>query len=82
MDHAHKIDLGQDTYRPRSLRIDFSRQLQTVRVRQILITRRDRQNDTARLRNILQQHIPDLFLDILRLITNGHFGHTRQIDEG
>jgi len=82
VDRAHKINLGQDTYRPRPLRIDLSRQLQSIRVRQILVTRRDRQNDTTRLRNILQQHIPDLLLDILRLITNGHFGHTRQINEG
>ena len=79
--HAHEIYLSQDTYRPRSFRINFSRQLQPVRVCQILITRRDRQNDTTRLRNILQEHIPDLLLDILRLIANRHLGHTRQVDE-
>lgn len=79
---VHKIDLGQDTDRPRPLRVDLPRQLQPIRVRQILVTRRDRQNDTTRLRNILQQHIPDLLLDILRLITDGHFGHTGQVDKG
>ena len=79
---AHEINLGQDTYRPRSFRVNFSRQLQPIRVRQILITRSDRQNDTARLRDILQQHIPDLLLDIFRLITDGHLGHAGQIHEG
>ena len=79
---AHKINLGQDTNRPRSLRVDFSRQLQPIRVRQILVARRDRQNDATRLRDILKQHISDLLLDILRLITDRHLGDTGQIDEG
>ena len=47
-----------------------------------MISGRDSKNNTRRLRDILEQHVADLLLNILRLVTDGHFRETGKVDKG
>lgn len=80
--YIHQVDLGEYTDRPQTLRVDFTRHLQTVRVGEILVGSGNGENDTTRLGDILHEHIADLLLDVLRLVSNGNLRQAGQIDEG
>lgn len=56
--------------------------LQSVRVGQVSVCRGDGQDEAALLGNELHQHVPDLMLNVVGLVSNGHFGHPRKIDQG
>lgn len=60
-----------------TLRVDLLGDLQSVRVGQVSVGRRDGQDEAALLGDELHQHVPDLVLDVLRLVSDGHFGHAR-----
>ncbi|KAH3667130.1 hypothetical protein OGAPHI_002779 [Ogataea philodendri] len=78
---VHQIDLGQNTNGSESFRVDLSGQLQTVTIGQILIGSIDGQNDRVWFRNELHDHLTNLFLNILRLVSNRNFGQSRQINK-
>lgn len=79
---SHEVDLGQHPDRPRPLRIHISGHLQPIRIRQIRIRRRHSQDDRIRLADEFQQHLPDLPLDVPRLIPHGDLCQPGQIDQG
>ena len=56
--------------------------LQSVRVGQVSVGWGDGQDQTALLGDKLQQHVPNLVLDVWRLVSHGHFSHPRQVDQG
>lgn len=78
---SHEINLCQDTNRPRSLRIHLSCHLQAIRVGQIGVGGGNSQDNTRRLGDILQEHIPDLPLNILGLVSDRDLRQPREIDE-
>lgn len=78
----HQIDLTQDTDGALSLGVYLARQLQTVGVGQILVGRGHGQDDSVGLADVLEHHILDLALNVLRLVSDRHLGQTGQIDEG
>lgn len=67
---VHQIELRENTDCALSLRIDLTSKLEGLRVDEILVGRRDSQNDTVRLRNILEDERSRLLLDVGRLISN------------
>lgn len=77
----HQVDLGQDTDRPRSIWVHLSCHFQTVRVGQIRVGASDSENDGIGLRDKSHEHISNLLFDISRLVTDGDFGQTGQIDQ-
>lgn len=78
----HQIQLSDDTDRADSLWVDLLRQLQSVRVCQIRVGGCDGENQTCFLLDELENHLLDLVLNVNRLIADGDFRETRQIDEG
>lgn len=80
--YSHQVDLRQHANRALTFGIDFTCQLQPIGVRQICVGCSDRKDDTSWPRDVLQEHILDLLLDIAGLVADGHLGQTRQIDEG
>ena len=78
---VHQVDLGQDTNSTCTLWVNFASHFQTVRVGQIGISSSDGENDSVGLGNEPHQHVPDLLFDISRLVTNGYFGQTGQVDQ-
>lgn len=79
---VHQINLTQHTNSALTLGVHLTRQLQTIGVGQILVGRGDGQNDGVGLADVLENHIPNLALNILGLISDGHLGQTGQIDQG
>ena len=79
--NSHQVDLRQNTNRPLTLRINLSCQLQPIRVRQVRVGCGDSKNDTSWSRDILEQHVPDLLLNIARLVADWNLCQARQIDE-
>lgn len=71
-----------DPAEPITLWVDLLGDLQSVRVGQVSVGGCDGQDEAALLVDELQQHLPDLVLDVRRLVSDGHFGHPRKIDEG
>ena len=51
--------------------------LQSVRVGQVSVGRGDGQDQTALLGDELHQHVPDLVLNVYRLVSDGNLGHSR-----
>lgn len=67
--------------RPLTLRIHFLGHLERVRVGQVHVGRRDGQDEAALPADKLQDHVPDLELDVLRLIPHRHLGDPREVDQ-
>jgi hypothetical protein len=67
---VHEIDLGQDSNGPRSLRVDGSSELETVRVGQIGVGRSDGEDDGVWLGDELEKHVSNLLFDISRLVSD------------
>lgn len=67
----HKIDLGQDSDSSGTLGVDITGKTKTVRVGKIDIGGSDCQNDGVGLGDVFDNHVPDLFFNILRLVSNG-----------
>lgn len=65
-----------------TLWVDLLGDLQSVRVGQVGVGGRDGQDEAALLGDELQQHVADLVLDVVGLVSDGHFGHPGKIDEG
>lgn len=42
----------------------------------------DCENDALGVGDVLLDHLPDLLLDVLRLVADGNTGDAREIDEG
>lgn len=78
----HQIHLGQDTDRPCSLWIHLARHFQTVRVGQVGVGAGDREDDGVGLGYEPHEHVTDLLFDIARLVSDGNFGETGEIDQG
>ena len=53
----------------------------TITVRQVLIGSRNSQNNGIGIGNILQTHAVNLSFNILRLITHGDLGNSRQVHQ-
>lgn len=51
--------------------------LQSIRVGQVSVGRGDGQDQTALLGDELQQHVPDLVLDVYGLISDSNLSHSR-----
>ena len=66
----HEVDFSEHPDRPSTHRIDISSQLQSFGIDDIHIGRRDGQDDTVGLGDILRDERPGLLLDIRRLISN------------
>ena len=73
---VHQVHLGQHTHRATAIDVHFRRELQTIRVCQVRVGGRHRQNDRVRLGDVLEQHIPDLPLNVLWLVTYRVLGQT------
>jgi hypothetical protein len=78
----HQIHFGQDTNRPCSLGVGLSGHLQPVGIGKIGVGRSDSEDDGVGFGNVSHQHVSNLLFDISRLISDGYFGQTGQIDQG
>ena len=76
----HKMIITSDTRNKKStIRIGNSSHLESIRVRQIWIRRRHRENETGRSFDIGHDHGSNLSLDIRRLVANRNLGDAREI---
>jgi len=66
---------------PYAFGIDLTSQLQRIGIRNVSIRCGDSNNDRILLSNVLHRHLPNLTLNIRRLIPNRHFGDARQINQ-
>lgn len=64
-----------------TLRINFLCQFESVRVGQVSVSRSDGQDQAALSGDELHNHVPDLLLDVHRLVSDRHLGDPRQVDE-
>lgn len=65
-----------------TLRVHLLGNLEGIGVGQVSVGRGDGQDQTALLGDELHQHFPDLVLDVMGLVSHGHFGHPGQVDQG
>mmetsp|Transcript_22946 Transcript_22946/g.33278 ORF Transcript_22946/g.33278 Transcript_22946/m.33278 type:complete len:228 (-) Transcript_22946:605-1288(-) len=65
---VHEVQLGQHANGPVSLRIHLPGQLEGIGVRQVGVGRCDCQDNTLGVGNELQAQLPDLVLDVQRLV--------------
>ena len=65
-----------------TLWIDFSREFQTIGVCKICVSCGDGENDGVGFGDVLENHIPYLFLNVLWLITDWDLCEAGKIDEG
>ena len=65
-----------------TFRIYFTGQLESVRVCEISVCSGDGKDDGVWFCDVLENHVPDLFLDVLGLVPDRDFCKTREIDEG
>lgn len=77
---VHQIHLREHPNGPLTVWIDLPRQLQRVRVRNIIIGWRDSHDYRVFRLNVLQGHLLYLLLDVLGLLANGHLGQARQVN--
>lgn len=56
-------------------------QFESIRVGQISVGWSDGQDQAAFSADELHNHVPDLLLDVHRLVSNGHLSDPRQVDE-
>lgn len=68
---VHEVDLGEDTDRSETFRVNLTSELETVGVSQISVGGGDSQNDRVGLLDELEKHVADLNLDVARLVSNG-----------
>lgn len=64
-----------------TLRVHVLGQLESVRVGQVGVGWSDGQDQAALPGDELHDHVPDLLLDVGRLVAHGHLGDPRQVDE-
>lgn len=64
----HQVNLGKDTDCSDPFWIDFSRKLESIRIGQISVCSGNCQNDRLGVSNILDDHVSDLFLNVVGLI--------------
>lgn len=77
----HQVDFCKDTDSPRSLRINFSSHLETIRVGQIRVCSSDGKDNGVRLGDEAHEHISDLLFDITGLISDRDLGETGEINQ-
>ncbi len=77
MSKDFQISHGQLT-----LRVHLLGDLQSIGVGEVSVGWSDGQDQAALLRDELQQHVPDLVLDVVGLVSHSHFGHPWQVDQG
>lgn len=65
-----------------TLRVHLLGNLESVGVGQVSVGRGNSQDQTALLGDELHQHVPDLVLDVRRLVSHRHFGHPGQVNQG
>ena len=65
-----------------TFRVYFTCKLETIRVCKICVGSGDGEDDGVGLCDVLEDHVLDLFLDILWLITDRDLCETGEIDEG
>ena len=66
----HQVNLGQNTDCSCSLRVDLSCKFESIRVGKICVGSGNSQNDGIGLSNVLDNHILDLPLNILGLVSD------------
>lgn len=64
-----------------TLWIDVLCQFESVRVGQVSVSRSDCQDQAALSGDELHNHVPDLLLDVHRLVSDRHLRDPRQVDE-
>lgn len=64
-----------------TLRIDVFGQFESIRVGQVSVGGCNSQDEAALPADELHYHVPDLLLDVDRLVSHGHLGDTRQVDQ-
>ena len=65
-----------------TLRIYFTGKFETIGVCQVCIGGGDGKDDGIRFSDVFENHVANLFLNILWLISDRYLGEPRQIDEG
>jgi hypothetical protein len=78
---VHQVDLGQHTDCPLSFGVNFSCELQTIRVGQIGVCGGDCQYDGIGFANLLHDHFSNLSLNVPWLISNRHLCQTGQVNQ-
>lgn len=68
----HKIQLGQHTNGPLPLWVDLAGKLESFRVDQVDIGRRDSEDDTVGFSNVFANEVLRLLLNICRLVSDWH----------
>jgi hypothetical protein len=68
----HQVQLCQDTDGASSHGVDMAGQLEGLRVDQIDVCRRNSENDTVGLCDVLSDQIAGLLLNVARLVTDGN----------
>lgn len=64
-----------------TLRIHVLSQFEGVRVGQVGVGGSDGKDEAALTADELHDHVSDLLLDVWRLVSHGHLGDPRQIDQ-
>jgi len=64
-----------------TLRVDLFGDLEGVGIGEVCVGRRDGEDEAVLFADELQQHVPDLNLNVWRLITHWNLRHARQIDQ-
>mmetsp|Transcript_14955 Transcript_14955/g.23577 ORF Transcript_14955/g.23577 Transcript_14955/m.23577 type:complete len:230 (-) Transcript_14955:335-1024(-) len=79
---VHEVDLGQHPDGPVAHAVHLLGELESVRVGQVPVGRGDGQDDRARVADVGQAHLPDLVLDVQRLVPHRHLGDPGEVHEG
>lgn len=69
---VHKVQLGQHTNGPLPLWVDLACKLESFRVDQVDIGRRDSEDDTVGFSNVFANEVLRLLLNIRRLVSDWH----------
>ena len=63
------------------LRVGLACELECVRVGEVCVRRRDCENDRVGVACVARAHQSDLILDVNRLITDAHLGHSGKVEQ-
>mmetsp|Transcript_16929 Transcript_16929/g.41237 ORF Transcript_16929/g.41237 Transcript_16929/m.41237 type:complete len:206 (+) Transcript_16929:1554-2171(+) len=77
----HQVKLCQNTNSSVSIRVSGLSKLQSIAVGNISVCGSNSQNDCVGVRNKLKEHLVNLLLNVLWLITNRNLGHSWQIHQ-
>mmetsp|Transcript_25542 Transcript_25542/g.74503 ORF Transcript_25542/g.74503 Transcript_25542/m.74503 type:complete len:279 (-) Transcript_25542:42-878(-) len=67
---VHEVELGEDAHSSLALGVNFTSHLKGIRVCNVRVRRRDSEDQSIGIRNVLKAELTNLLLNIFRLVTN------------